>query len=1778
MRFSFVILTILFCAIAYGVSLLPFTFWQWLEILAGLSLFVSVLLPYFAAWIINFIFRKKERFSLSCDKLSPFGLYVKNLVFQMNIKSFQVSIRVKRIGVRTNFQKALFSVSISSLFVLEVDSLSFGVVIREDKSVAKEKRHSAKDSPSPVPKLLKKMNVYERQPLTSQLISDSESPLYKAVRYLVPILRLLDFHVINTIVTVGNPEFPNRIELCISDISLNGNAQYTPTTSLGLNLKLKTVSVVNCENAFDSQPNVVVCNFWLHSNMELNRRVIVKEVALHLGDSFHVRLDKSLHRQLTAIVNSLPAKEKKVREAADPTAPPTPPFEKVKEVMLLLPHSLNVTMPKFEVDLMNADKSDARSHNDIHITMGWIVKCSPMYYDVFCTKPKGVSLTAELTRVQSNWVSCNGVTATLECVLRENQPQLESVKVLYNHKVTTVTLQPSLFRTVEYMQSMMKSINNPKPAHTPRRSALAKPAPRPSFLSLFTECSFVVDSRVESITVDVCASASLPSPQIQLAVQSVVLTFAPSSLRSSSESVSSFHELQFKIASIELQNAPLSRTSLQTLLSKTTDVEPCPCTDRVVSLCNFEVNCSVARWEKVSAEVSLRSSNLVLEYPMIDMMMFVLTLYGREWREFQARKEASGLKKGIGSSDSLSSMSKPSVPAMPVVPVVPMVPVVPVVPVVSGGFDTPGTPMDAKTEEDQLLQSILDGSLLPEVLTSATSATPQSMTSLPSQDTLSDVSDASDTSTAAHAVDEASSDAEASLEAISDSSDTSGDEIPLSELENSLDAVSVEYRCLPLFLSSFTLRLSNAELQVTGCDSLRTVSYSVESLTFALASKAINSLERLVQGASPTAPSTPVTPAMQMPIPPIPPIPQMPQMVPQVPQAREDVSRGVECHPPLSVIPSTGEINSQQSPLSPSSPSSAKPAAVPLDTPAELPADLPAFTRQQSINFNHIPSFSEPTSLPMCPPQFSFDTSARSGLPAPPAHLPTYTAFTPSALYANNACIQYSFSLDITGVSVIGDEDPHTPKECLPLYIPQIRLTLPSLVFLVVPRHQRPIIHSNLSFTVHSTYFSLFSLLHYSGFKRDEDLCLLLLNDNPLLNTVQLVVTHPCTHLAYGTIFTIYHSFLEIFTLVKTSCTALKPANPSTTPANSPTSPSNSSTTPAKTSLFSLSRLHFSATITNLSASLVFSPTQGLLVTVSEISTVYPDSASFPLLFLSFVQVSKVAEWKVNSLMGSIESIACYSPGAYKELSALRSFDAVEHDINSLKSDVGPTFKRYVQSNNWGTFSFCDTCKKCVSPCCNGYNNQCNASHVPAGVTPFTLIISSIDLFQDRQDAWGDLFYEASVQWKAFKTLRKGDKKPAPFPHPDQTRVEKVCEHAVEEDAYLKGLWALVLVDSVYLRLNDVIPHYSPESCEYSCLSLTGLNGVVSYNPQLHSRAHLLQFMSKMDEVPTPLEKGFDDVIGFHLHDVFISNVAVDFGELLPPLLVAESVVVCGTMVAAELNRVQRFVVYNDASSYCSSSFDAIPVRISRSSTSLKWYQNLSIQAKHFEVMWGTPLDHVRTSFSNSMGDMTPHGVSKSPKMAFYDKLRFNLHGPTILHVSDSFRVNWITNKCVNNLYEAMVIDLNNMDVLFKREGGVECAFDVFSIGFLRFNTLNQLVLNPFIEAVDGEWVVNLAWMNTRPRDHYVELIEEVTDADKYEFYRSHQIEWTVTLQPQTAKSFNMSIFLRCELAQFLMDFKEYVFATDESMPTDRGAGLMRVSTVFEVVMKMPNSSVWLWV
>ena len=135
-----------------------------------------------------------------------------------------------------------------------------------------------------------------------------------------------------------------------------------------------------------------------------------------------------------------------------------------------------------------------------------------------------------------------------------------------------------------------------------------------------------------------------------------------------------------------------------------------------------------------------------------------------------------------------------------------------------------------------------------------------------------------------------------------------------------------------------------------------------------------------------------------------------------------------------------------------------------------------------------------------------------------------------------------------------------------------------------------------------------------------------------------------------------------------------------------------------------------------------------------------------------------------------------------------------------------------------------------------------------------------------------------------------------------------MSEHAtLDSNVVQKGIWIQLVTNSVVIRLQDIIAAYSAESVEYSRLFVTGVDGVLLYNPQLHSRAHFLRFIQAMDEAKTPVEQGFDDVLGFHIHDLHVEKVLVDFGEL-PPLVAGEALSACGTCVFADMNRVERYV------------------------------------------------------------------------------------------------------------------------------------------------------------------------------------------------------------------------------------------------------------------------------
>ena len=116
---------------------------------------------------------------------------------------------------------------------------------------------------------------------------------------------MLDVHINNIVVSLGDNSFPKRIKILFNEILFSGTAQHTSTTNIGLNLSIRSISINNRENAFDSQPNITMYNLWFRINGVLTRRFVISQVGINLGDYIHIQIDKSLYRQCNALLKSM---------------------------------------------------------------------------------------------------------------------------------------------------------------------------------------------------------------------------------------------------------------------------------------------------------------------------------------------------------------------------------------------------------------------------------------------------------------------------------------------------------------------------------------------------------------------------------------------------------------------------------------------------------------------------------------------------------------------------------------------------------------------------------------------------------------------------------------------------------------------------------------------------------------------------------------------------------------------------------------------------------------------------------------------------------------------------------------------------------------------------------------------------------------------------------------------------------------------------------------------------------------------------------------------------------------------------------------------------------------------------------------------------------------------------------------------------------------------------------------------------------------------------------
>lgn len=1317
-------------------------------------------------------------------------------------------------------------------------------------------------------------------------------------------------------------------------------------------------------------------------------------------------------------------------------------------------------------------------------------------------------------------------------MIHHTRTRLESFSLNYNHKKTVFVLVPSILRTAEYLQSMIIRLPS-KPTSSKPKSP--KQPILPLLSSLCRECLLKFDLRIEEISFGFLASWSHPTPLVDAVFQSITCSFLPSSTRASLETITfSSNDLQFKIGSFDIKNVPISKETLRAILHDGGQNVTVPqCSERIFSLDSLEVTSTISNWERLSVECGSKMCNISLSYSVLDMMVCLMEVYVEEVAEYlQHKHEVPKTSSFLSFETSSPSMASPQ---------------------------TPMRPMSEADEDALLLENILNGTLLPDGLNEVVDISQMDIPGSPftPQEVSSSPSLTSSIGAPADALPH-------------ESIDDSDTEILLSDGENQIDKTVVDqkYRLLPFFVTDFLIQLNSVEVQIIGIDASRSTSYTVKCISLAVVSKSFESLDKVLDISSADYGV------------------ELPQALPVYHPVSPFVSSEVVDSPSpdgnphsQSNLPSEttkpNDMSSDSNSGANSDPNDPYTPPQPISALHTINESSKSLMSNSGFDLNLIPDspLDSAGSLYIQPLTIRKKVTRRSPL----LSMSNYAIHTPSVSYLRNSGVEYTIKIELLNLTIIGDEGSHDtsnllgnkrPNESglLPLMIPKIQISLPTLLFVAFPFSQLPR-QSDFAFSLKQYHYQSSSLFGFSGFLRGDQGVLFLATTNQELNEIHCQIDNPQLKLSFGSIFVIYHSFVELASTIKNSTiqstiASLKRSSVAKARSKSP-------------SPFLDWRLRLS--LSRLYAVFDFTSEVGLQVQIEKITAVTPDSLASPLFLLMNLQISQLHNAAVVGFMVTVAKITLYSPFVYDKFYVQLHPDR-PYDENSSPISVHLcSCKKCVACHRYVT---CPTCIEHGSDQnCNGWDNRCNqhCTHVPAGVKPYLILIESVDCTQDRRFPWGDLIYQAQLQWKAFKTIRRGQKPPPPFPHPDAERVAKVADHTpFPENAFQNGIWLQLIADSVILHFQDIIPVYSPESAEYSQLFVNDINGVLMYHPQLHSRAHFLQFIQAMDDAPTPLQQGFDDVLGLHVHDLNVAKVVVDFGEL-PPLVAGENLSACGTFVLADMNRVESYVRRENIQLYCSSTYDPIPVEILRCSVSAKLYQNFVIEGSQLEVFWGSSLFWVRTSFSNGMGSLTPRGVSKSPKMPWYDKLRFSLHGPLFLRVHDQLRINWMTEKIENNKYEAIIIDFVNADTVFRQSGGCAIAFDSFSIGTATFDNQQQLVETSLITVEDGEWDVSLLWGNEDTRNHYVELDPGVSDdVDKYARYRSNTIEWKIRLLPLPNRDYDVSIYLRLEMVDFLWEFWNMTITPNPAFPLDHTPGLFRNSTAFDIDLVLNDSMVWL--
>lgn len=349
------------------------------------------------------------------------------------------------------------------------------------------------------------------------------------------------------------------------------------------------------------------------------------------------------------------------------------------------------------------------------------------------------------------------------------------------------------------------------------------------------------------------------------------------------------------------------------------------------------------------------------------------------------------------------------------------------------------------------------------------------------------------------------------------------------------------------------------------------------------------------------------------------------------------------------------------------------------------------------------------------------------------------------------------------------------------------------------------------------------------------------------------------------------------------------------------------------------------------------------------------------------------------------------------------------------------------------------------------------------------------------------------------------------------------------------------------------------------------------WNPEEHGRVYLIDKITELDscsEEDKPIYNGgYGDVYGITIETLTGFQFSVFLRDFPMPLVELSNVEISGLFSIGDVTIVPDAVVRCDSALSSDIYYNKIPTPILRSLESTKLYFDFSLNSFTLDVSYGNCLAPTLAVLSDVFGRFTPSSLdTKSPKLPWWDKMRYMLHGKMEVNVHNNLIFCWYNANPYDDNY--LKIILTNMSLEYSEPKVFLIEFDGVIAAINGLERESKI----FLSATHVAITLTIGWTcyGGDSENHHV-FLKLPESTDKFNNFRSLAIKWSIDIYARKPDAMTRihSLELYLQWIDYVLWIKSFIMKIINTPGTSVSLGTL--TTDVELILGSENPLLVWW-